>query len=626
MITFPIQRCLLPDADAPGDLYFRHHGHLPAYCSGPGELTIPAGCRLTSDTYFNAVFATHWRENTGIERLRFRAAVAGRCRVRVLRASPTQRAELARCEVSAAEEAIDLAVPIDAAAGPEPGIVFFEVQAFAPVTLREAVWSAEVAAVHPVRLAVGSCTFRREDYLVRNLKTLVADREVMAGVAAILIADNGSSPRLHAELAGLSPRIRLYPQANIGGAGGFARVLLEVQGVAEATHVLLMDDDVRLDSEALFRARAFLMAVQENVCVGGQMLDLLRPGLLVEAGARADFARLAIEPQWAGLQLGDPRSLQALARPYEIDYNAWWFCVLPLDAVRAGGLPLPVFVRGDDIEYGCRLKRAGIRTLVPPGIAIWHEPFDAKTGGWQSYFATRNFLIAAACQGEGWAKTAGKAIRRRVVSSLLASDYYEAWLICEGLADFLAGPTILEGDPSSLLARLQSGRIPRRASRPSQRLRPLPLRHRYLFSRRLRRLERRWQMVRHWLMPASAKVHVEGFVAAGHRAWWNLACHDRFLLEQPFGTDLEERRRNPRAFRREIGRVRRLQRRLSGEEARLTTAWRESFPDLVSAPSWRRRLGLADTEGGEGTLQAFGRLVSSAPVKPSESRHQAGAV
>jgi galactofuranosylgalactofuranosylrhamnosyl-N-acetylglucosaminyl-diphospho-decaprenol beta-1,5/1,6-galactofuranosyltransferase len=387
-----------------------------------------------------------------------------------------------------------------------------------------------------------------------------------------------------------------------------------------------MDDDVRLDSEALFRARAFLMAVQENVCVGGQMLDLLRPGLLVEAGARADFARLAIEPQWAGLQLGDPRSLQALARPYEIDYNAWWFCVLPLDAVRAGGLPLPVFVRGDDIEYGCRLKRAGIRTLVPPGIAIWHEPFDAKTGGWQSYFATRNFLIAAACQGEGWAKTAGKAIRRRVVSSLLASDYYEAWLICEGLADFLAGPTILEGDPSSLLARLQSGRIPRRASRPSQRLRPLPLRHRYLFSRRLRRLERRWQMVRHWLMPASAKVHVEGFVAAGHRAWWNLACHDRFLLEQPFGTDLEERRRNPRAFRREIGRVRRLQRRLSGEEARLTTAWRESFPDLVSAPSWRRRLGLADTEGGEGTLQAFGRLVSSAPVKPSESRHQAGVV
>src|SRR4051794_14489440 len=169
---------------------------------------------------------------------------------------------------------------------------------------------------------------------------------------------------------------------------------------------------------------------------------------------------------------------------------------------------------GDDIEYGCRLKRAGVRTLVPPGVAIWHEPFDAKTGGWQSYFATRNFLIAAACRGEGWAKTAGKAVRRRVVISLLACDYYEAWLICEGVADFLAGPTILEGDPSSLLGRLQSGRPPRTARRPSPRLPPLPLRHRYLFSRRLRRLERRWQMLRHWLMPAPAQVHVEGFVAA----------------------------------------------------------------------------------------------------------------
>ncbi|MFL5332843.1 MAG: glycosyltransferase [Geminicoccaceae bacterium] len=626
MMVFPIQRCLLPDADMPAHLYFRHHGHVPAYCSGPDELLVPAGSRLSSDTYFNAVFATHWRDNTRVERLLFRVDVAGRCRVRILRSSPTQRVELARRDVSAAEERVEFAFPIEAAAGPEPGILFFEVQAFAPVTLHDAVWSAEAAAVRPVRLAVGSCTFRREEYLVRNLKTLVADSEVMARIATILVVDNGSSRRLPSELAGLSPRIRLYAQSNVGGAGGFARVLLEALDVPEATHVLLMDDDVRLDSEALFRAQALLMVTKENACIGGHMLDLLRPDLLVEAGARADFAKLAVEPQWAGLPVGEPRSVHALARPYEVDYNAWWFCVLPIDAVRAAGLPLPIFVRGDDIEYGCRLKCAGIPTLVPPGVAIWHEPFDAKAGGWQSYFATRNFLIAAACQGEGWAKTAGKAIRRRVVSSLLACDYYEAWLICEGLADFLAGPTILDGDPSSLLGRLQSGRPPRTARRPSPRLRPLPLRHRYLFSRRLRRLERRWQMLRHWLMPVPAQVHVEGFVAAGHRAWWNLACHDRFLLEQPFGTDLEERRRDPRAFRREIGRVRRLHRRLCGEEARLTAVWRKSFPDLVSAQSWRRRLGLADVEGNEETLQAFGRLVSSTPVKPSESRHQAGVV
>jgi galactofuranosylgalactofuranosylrhamnosyl-N-acetylglucosaminyl-diphospho-decaprenol beta-1,5/1,6-galactofuranosyltransferase len=261
-------------------------------------------------------------------------------------------------------------------------------------------------------------------------------------------------------------------------------------------------------------------------------------------------------------------------------------------------LPLPIFVRGDDIEYGCRLKGQGFHTLVPPGIAIWHEPFDAKSGGWQSYFATRNFLIAAACHERSWARKASSVVLRRVVSSLLSCDYYEAWLHCEAVADFLTGPSILEADATAVLRKLASGRPTSRKQARAPGMRPLPLRKRFLFSRRLRKLERRWQMVRHWVSPVSraAKSHAEGFVAAPHGSWWNLASRDCFLLERPFSVDLEVRCRDPRAYRRLVARVLALRRRLRHEEAQHGAIWRQHFPELTSARAWEKRLGMVAPE------------------------------
>ena len=33
-------------------------------------------------------------------------------------------------------------------------------------------------------------------------------------------------------------------------------------------------------------------------------------------------------------------------------YGAWWFCCIPVTAIRRHGLPLPLFIRCDDVEYG----------------------------------------------------------------------------------------------------------------------------------------------------------------------------------------------------------------------------------------------------------------------------------
>lgn len=50
-----------------------------------------------------------------------------------------------------------------------------------------------------------------------------------------------------------------------------------------------------------------------------------------------------------------------------MDYNGWWYCCVPL-AEQFRGFPLPVFIHGDDIEYGLRFD-GNIMTMN--GIGVW---------------------------------------------------------------------------------------------------------------------------------------------------------------------------------------------------------------------------------------------------------------
>ena len=44
-------------------------------------------------------------------------------------------------------------------------------------------------------------------------------------------------------------------------------------------------------------------------------------------------------------------------------------------------MPLPCFIRADDVEFGLRLHRDGVVTVPRPGVGICHEPFYLKVGG-----------------------------------------------------------------------------------------------------------------------------------------------------------------------------------------------------------------------------------------------------
>lgn len=176
-----------------------------------------------------------------------------------------------------------------------------------------------------------------------------------------------------------SERIFLHPNPNAGGAGGFARGMIEAMEQApRATHVLLMDDDVSISPESIIRTFNLLSIVNDDYSeafLSGAMMSMDQPNLRYEdVGFVACNGKYFPAKNLAYVDvLHDCVANEAFVHcnpeeaGYDADrmsqsYAAWWYCVIPVSVIDREGLPLPIFVRTDDVEYSLR-AHAKIMTM-----------------------------------------------------------------------------------------------------------------------------------------------------------------------------------------------------------------------------------------------------------------------
>ena len=210
-----------------------------------------------------------------------------------------------------------------------------------------------------------------------------------------------------------------------------------------------MDDDIRLDPRMIPRALAFAQMAGE-VAVGGQALELERPHRLQEAWGRLGRNWLPMV-EGAGVDLSDPAAMRLWARVPQADYNGWWFCLMPISAVRRCGLPIPCFIRGDDIEYGLRLREANVPVVPLPGVAVWHASVRYKHAGIVHYYDLRNSLITAAAHSRLGDLPGVLHVLGYVLHHLLVHRYRSAAACLMALRDFLDGPDVaLSADAARL--------------------------------------------------------------------------------------------------------------------------------------------------------------------------------
>ena len=98
---------------------------------------------------------------------------------------------------------------------------------------------------------------------------------------------------------------------------------------------------------------------------------------------------------------------------------------------------MPIFIRGDDIEYGLRNMK---HLILLNGICVWHEPFENKYSSFLFYYIMRNRLIDNALHNMVMTKKYLKyTLKRQVYDEIRLYRYKNAHLIMRGVEDYFKG-------------------------------------------------------------------------------------------------------------------------------------------------------------------------------------------
>lgn len=340
---------------------------------------------------------SYWSRFTVLRNVTLRCHVAGPITIRLLRrmADGSREYCLKEWRVVDSMGATDVCLTTDipASDAPESYLLVEVIAESAGASLKQATWETNQFPICQPCLGVAITTYNRETFLIANLERL---RGRLAGGRIVIVnhGEPGLADRIGNQIPS-DPDIRYIDQENSGGAGGFTRAMLEHRATGDITHVLLMDDDIDLQEDIVERLTAILSFANPEFCLGGAMLDYYKRNKLFTAGdflKPGSFGIGHVVPQ-EGCDILETRGVDFLSRIHRPDFNGWWCFVFPISALDEVGLPMPCFIRGDDIEFGYRLMYAGKPTLGWPGIAVWHMPFADKSAPWHMFYDRRNGLF-----------------------------------------------------------------------------------------------------------------------------------------------------------------------------------------------------------------------------------------
>ena len=460
-----LSRVILPRPGEPLDvrkLYIEESDTNARRAHAPSRTTLEIGAEseVSFATYFNAFPASYWRRWSILESVVLRVELTGTARVDLYRSKATgARITVGGTEAASAEDGAPAVVEFEVDLGPfeDGGWIWFDITTDTKVTVHSAGWYAQQPAPGRADVAVGIPTFNRPADAVSALAALTSDPLVDAVITKVIVSDQGTSkakdhPGFGDAAAALGERLSIHNQPNLGGSGGYSRVMYEALKHTDCEQILFMDDDIRVEPDSILRALAFSRFAKKPTLVGGQMLNLQEPSHLHVMGEMVDSENFmwtgAVNTEYdhnfAKYPLNDEEHERSrlLHRRIDVDYNGWWMCMIPRRVAEELGQPLPLFIKWDDSEYGLRAGEHGYPTVTLPGAAIWHMAWSDKDDAidWQAYFHLRNRLVVAALHWDGDIKGLLASHLKATLKHLLCLEYSTVAIQNKAMDDFLAGP------------------------------------------------------------------------------------------------------------------------------------------------------------------------------------------
>ncbi|MEU1984606.1 glycosyltransferase [Nocardia sp. NPDC019395] len=469
-----LQRVILPRPGEPLDvrtLYLEESATNArrAHATTRTSLSVGAESEVSFCTYFNALPASYWRRWSMLDSVVLRLELAGHGRVDLYRSKADgSRIHVRGGEFAVAPGAETVSVELETDLGPfeDGGWLWFDITTDTAVTLVSGGWYAPVEAPGDGRIAVGMPTFNRPTDAVKTLNALGSDPLVLAQIDAVIIPDQGTrkvvdEPGFDEAAAVLGDRLAIHDQPNLGGSGGYSRVMYEALKTTSAEYIVYMDDDIEIEPDSILRSLAFARFAKSPVLVGGQMLNLQERSHLHVMGEVVDrnifmwsaAPNVEYDHDFAKYPLRDRDNSKLLHRRIDGDFNGWWTCVIPRQVAEQLGQPLPLFLKWDDVEYGLRAREAGYPTVTLPGAAVWHMAWSDKDDAidWQAYFHLRNRLVVASLHQPGNGRAMIAHTVKATLKHLLCLEYSTVAIQNLAIRDFLAGPQrLFELLPSAL--------------------------------------------------------------------------------------------------------------------------------------------------------------------------------
>ena len=410
-------------------------------------------------TYLNGCSYGKWKQYTSAKNLKIYLNLQGLCSVSFVGYAFTD-GKLLKLEYSTVKhDSKELETLLFAYPENDSTVLIngFEISAESKCLFYGGHYSVDVAEekCNKVELALALTTFHKEEFIRKNIEVIKKSTLNTCDEAAehifLHIIDNGGT-LTNEEVSGKN--VFLHHNINTGGAGGFARGMIEsLHQKQKATNVLLMDDDVLVLGESIRRTYYLLKLLRDEFkgsFISGAMLVYEEPYL--------QYADVEDASKY-GVPVKDELNLKYINQLAENEknyccnpelYAPWWYCVIPSSSIEKYGLPLPIFIHADDMEFSLR-NRATFITMN--GICVWHMSFSRKySASLNEYYHYRNLLIAKASSDILRKNDIEKIVYRRFRMNILSFNYNVSELLLDAYDDYIKGPGFLkDNNPENIL-------------------------------------------------------------------------------------------------------------------------------------------------------------------------------
>ena len=394
-----------------------------------GNIYIDAFSHVSFNTYYNIFPSKQYVKYTNIKDLNIGVVVKGKAKIEVYGI----KQELAHSyEVNLLSHYFTNEVNLTIENWSKYDAVYCRLASCEDVVvLKKIFFYTKDEPTQDVKLGCCFCTYNRENYITKNVKKIYEGIVNSQINSLIFISNNGKKINIKN-----NDIIHLENSDNYGGAGGFTRAALMASEMG-CTHIIFMDDDIELNFESVFRTYAFysfIASKYKNIFLSGSMFSLDEKWLQYERNTIIDNYGMHHQGHCQDLRLYG-EILQNATCGLVNGVAGWWFCAFSTQHLKDYGMPLPIFIRGDDIEFS---RRCNAKILSLPGICVWHEPFYKKYSEiMEDYYLLRNVLIFSFSTPQNLIEFGMRFFRNKFIRNITTWNYVALKMNMMAIEDFI---------------------------------------------------------------------------------------------------------------------------------------------------------------------------------------------